>query len=624
MATIPEAITMPPLLRAMSPDSLVTTRSSSSGVWGSGEATPVTSPPSSRGESPERKPDQLDGVPRHTRSDATTIVTLSSAPPVRNICFVGAGFVGGPTAALIAYHNPSIVVNVVDLNTERIAAWNANHLPIHEIGLPKIVRIARDGTNETTVTGLPGMAESSGLRLPARKPNLFFSTNVTPCIAEADIIFICVNTPTKTYGIGAGASADLGALESSTRTIAKNAKSGAVIVEKSTVPCGTARIISDILHQHRPETTFEVLSNPEFLAEGSAVANLMRPDRILIGSGTGLAGLRAASALRGVYAAWVPPERVLTVNTFSSELAKLVANAMLAQRISSVNAVGALCEELGADVEEVSRALGADSRLGPKFLHAGVGFGGSCFEKDILNLAYLARCLHLPEVADYWTSVLDINRYQRERFTKTAIRKLNGTLRGKKIAIFGFAFKNGTNDTRNSVAVHIIAESDEIRRIVRDEAMMSRIKIVSGWRHAVEGASAVCILTQWQQFRGTAAVPLNKLAISSPSKLSNLASDSEKQLSEMDIIELEDLALRTTGANSEDPLQRLVPRVSCEAGCRECQRNSTLSGDKDVVDWEMVATLMEKHSWVFDGRNVVDSIYLKSLGFKVHSIGKGL
>lgn len=388
-----------------------------------------------------------------------------------------------------------------------------------------------------------------------------------------------------------------------------------------------------------------MLSNPEFLAEGSAVANLMRPDRILIGSGTGLAGLRAASALRGVYAAWVPPERILTVNTFSSELAKLVANAMLAQRISSVNAVSALCEEVGADVEEVSRALGADSRLGPKFLHAGVGFGGSCFEKDILNLAYLARCLHLPEVADYWTSVLDINRYQRERFTKTAIRKLNGTLRGKKIAIFGFAFKDGTNDTRNSVAVHIIAElaleqpkeiavfdpgcapdevEEEIRRLVRDEAMMSRIKVVSGWKHAVEGASAVCILTQWQQFRGTAAVALNKLTVSSPGKLSNLAWDSERDLSEMDIIELEDLALETTAAASEDPLQRLVPRASCEAGCRECQRNSTLSGDKDVVDWEMVATLMEKHSWVFDGRNVVDSIYLKSLGFKVHSIGKGL
>lgn len=370
----------------------------------------------------------------------------------------------------------------------------------------------------------------------------------------------------------------------------------------------------------------------------------MRPDRILIGSGAGLAGLRAASALRGVYAAWVAPERILTVNTFSSELAKLVANAMLAQRISSVNAVSALCEELGADVEEVSRALGADSRLGSKFLHAGVGFGGSCFDKDILNLAYLARCLHLPEVADYWTSVLDINRYQRERFTKTAIRKLNGTLRGKKIAIFGFAFKDSTNDTRNSVAVHIIAElaleqpkeiavfdpgcapdevEEEIRRLVRNESIMDRIKITNGWRSAVEGASAVCILTQWQQFRGRAAMASNKLAISSPNKLRDLFTRGEEP-SEKDILELENLALSTPGIDTEDPLRRLMPRGPCEAGCRECQRNSTLSGDKDVVDWETVATLMEKHSWVLDGRNVVDGLYLKSLGFKVHSIGKGL
>lgn len=374
------------------------------------------------------------------------------------------------------------------------------------------------------------------------------------------------------------------------------------------------------------------------------MANLMRPDRILIGSGAGLAGLRAASALRGVYAAWVAPERILTVNTFSSELAKLVANAMLAQRISSVNAVSALCEELGADVEEVSRALGADSRLGSKFLHAGVGFGGSCFDKDILNLAYLARCLHLPEVADYWTSVLDINRYQRERFTKTAIRKLNGTLRGKKIAIFGFAFKDSTNDTRNSVAVHIIAElaleqpkeiavfdpgcapdevEEEIRRLVRNESIMDRIKITNGWRSAVEGASAVCILTQWQQFRGRAAMASNKLAVSSPNKLHDLFTRGEGP-SETDIIELEKLALSKPGVDTEDPLRRLMPRGPCEAGCRECQRNSTLSGDKDVVDWETVATLMEKHSWVLDGRNVVDGVYLKSLGFKVHSIGKGL
>lgn len=372
----------------------------------------------------------------------------------------------------------------------------------------------------------------------------------------------------------------------------------------------------------------------------------MRPDRILIGSSSRLAGLQAAVALRSVYAAWVPAARILTVHTFSSELTKLVANAMLAQRISSVNAVSALCEELGADVEEVSRALGADARLGPKFLHAGVGFGGSCFEKDILNLAYLARCLHLGEVADYWTSVLDINRYQRERFTKTAIRKLNGTLRGKKVAIFGFAFKDGTNDTRNSIAVHVIAElaaeqpreiavfdpgcapdeiEEEIRRVVKDDNLMSRVKITSGWREAVDGASAVCILTQWKQFRGNRAVDMaERPALVPDNDLANILSACDKEPSEMDIIEFERLVPSTVSIDSEDPLQRLLPQAACEPGCKACERHSKLAGDKDVVDWPVVASMMEDHSWVFDGKNVVDGHYLKTLGFKVHSIGKGL
>lgn len=373
----------------------------------------------------------------------------------------------------------------------------------------------------------------------------------------------------------------------------------------------------------------------------------MQPDRILIGSGANLAGLQAAVALRSVYAAWVPTARILTVNTFSSELTKLIANAMLAQRISSINAVSALCEELGADVEEVSRALGADSRLGPKFLHAGVGFGGSCFEKDILNLAYLARCLHLPEVADYWTSVLDINKYQRERFTKTVIRKLNGTLRGKKVAIFGFAFKDGTNDTRNSVAVHLIAElaaelpreiavfdpgcapdevEEEIRRVIRDEAMISRVKIVSGWREAVDGASAVCILTQWEQFRGTRAASLKKHDALVPNNdfSSALATINNEEHSEMEILQFERMVASLADPAAEDPLQRLRPETVCDKDCGECKRNAVLSNNKDVVDWETVASMMEDHSWVFDGRNVVDIMHLKSLGFKVHSIGKGL
>lgn len=372
----------------------------------------------------------------------------------------------------------------------------------------------------------------------------------------------------------------------------------------------------------------------------------MRPDRILIGSSTSLAGLQAAVTLQSVYAAWIPAERILTVKTFSSELTKLIANAMLAQRISSINAVSALCEELGADVEEVSRALGADSRLGSKFLHAGVGFGGSCFEKDILNLSYLARCLHLPEVAEYWTSVLNINKYQRERFAKTVIRKLNGTLRGKKVAIFGFAFKDGTNDTRNSVAVHLIAElaaelpreiavfdpgcapdeiEAEIRRTIKDEMTMANVKITSGWRQAVDGASAVCILTPWGQFRGTKDLHMNKQNTFVPqSDLSGIFPGSDKEPSEMDIIQLENAVAGMISQNPEDPLQRLRPEAACKSDCSDCSRIAKLSNDEDVVDWETVSHLMEEHSWVFDGRNVVDGLQLKSLGFKIHSIGKGV
>ncbi|GAM88034.1 hypothetical protein ANO11243_060630 [Dothideomycetidae sp. 11243] len=460
---------------------------------------------------------------------------------VDNVCFVGAGFVGGPTAALIAYHNPNMTVNVVDLNEDRVATWNSAHLPIHEPGL---------GT----------------VSIPARASNLSFSTRVSESIAEADVVFICVNTPTKLYGRGAGSSADLSILESAAGGIAQHAKDGAIIVEKSTVPCGTARMIQDILEFHRPDAHFEVLNNPEFLAEGCAVENLMHPDRILIGSSRTAGGAKAAEKLKGIYAAWVPPARILTVNTWSSELTKLVANAMLAQRISSINAVSALCEELGADVQELGLALGADSRLGPRFLHAGVGFGGSCFEKDILNLTYMARSLHMNEVADYWMGVLDINKYQRQRFGAKVVRALNGSLRGKKIAVLGFAFKDNTNDTRNSVAAPFIAElvaempaeisifdpgcsvsdiEDEIRRMGLNEAQTQRIKVREQWRDAVAGASAVCILTQWHHFRY-------------PTKA------------------------------------------------------------KDV------ASLMREPRWVFDGRNVLDGPTLEGLGFRVRGVGKGL
>ncbi|CAI0641965.1 UDP-glucose 6-dehydrogenase [Colletotrichum fructicola] len=604
---------------------------------GSGTGTPNSSPPASRPRSPELK------------NATTSSADLEPLPPmdVKNICFVGAGFVGGPTAALVALHNPDLTVNVVDLNSDRIAAWNSPHLPIHEAGLPKIVRIARDGTNETTAF-LPAIGKS--LKLGSRKPNLVFTTDVQRCIGEADIVLICVNTPTKTYGLGAGYTADLSALEGASETVAKYARPGAVIVEKSTVPTGTARMIKEIMAQYQPDAEFEIVSNPEFLAEGTAVRDLMHPDRMLIGSSTTPAGIRAANALKGVYASWVPESKILTVNTWSSELTKLVANAMLAQRISSINSISALCEELGADVSEISQGIGADSRLGKKFLHAGVGFGGSCFEKDILNLTYMARTLHLDTVADYWMGVLDINKYQRERFAQKVHRALNGNLRGKKVAILGFAFKENTNDTRNSIAVHIIAElahempseiaifdpgcdpvevMDEVRHSIKDQRVLDRVKVRSTWRETVHGSSAMCILTPWYHFR----YPKKAQASARRSSMwsSNEASKEEAAtfikeapLSEMDVVELEKFVSRGASHTPVDPLKRMKPENACPENCKGCNFDAASEDLGDPIDWEWTASVMKRPRLVLDGRNVVSGPELEKLGFTVQGIGKGL
>ncbi|KAK3899902.1 hypothetical protein C8A05DRAFT_17735 [Staphylotrichum tortipilum] len=570
-----------------------------------------------------------------------------SRAAAKNICFIGAGFVGGPTAAVIAHHNPHLHVHVVDLNTSRIAAWNSPHLPIHETGLLKIVRIARDGTLDTTVS-LPGLARP--VELKAREPNLVFSTGVEEAVAEADVVFICVNTPTKTGGLGAGAMADVSAVEGAVRTVTRHARAGTVVVEKSTVPCGTAKMVRDILRHHRPEAEFEVLSNPEFLAEGTAVENLTHPDRILIGSAQTPSGLRAAAMLKDIYAAWVPPGKIVTVNTFSSELAKLVANAMLAQRISSINAVSAMCEEigLGADVDDVSLAVGKDERLGPKFLQAGVGFGGSCFEKDILNLAYLARELHLDAVAEYWVSILKINEDQRRRFARRVVRELNGSLRGKKIAVLGFAFKDETNDTRNSIAVHIVRDlalelpkeialfdpGCEVEEIVEEvqsselsSAEMERVKVCSGWRECLQGSSAVCILTQWKQFRGR-QLGASGGAARQTIKLGGHQLDpatNDVCLSETSIADLEKLSWRELSSQSDDPLGRLKPLPPCPADCSGCRLGQwdARGRDMEAVDWVEAADMMEEPRWVFDGRNVVNQAELQELGFKVRGIGKG-
>ena len=374
----------------------------------------------------------------------------------------------------------------------------------------------------------------------------------------------------------------------------------------------------------------------------------MHPDRILIGSAQSLAGLQAAAVLKEVYAAWVPTGRIVTVNTFSSELAKLVANTMLAQRISSINAVSAMCEEigLGADVDDVSLAIGKDVRLGPKFLQAGVGFGGSCFEKDILNLAYLARELHLDVVADYWLAILKINEDQRQRFARHVVRELNGSLRGKKIAVLGFAFKDGTNDTRNSIAVHIIKDLasempqeiavfdpgcapaeilEEIQSIGLSPEQMARVKICSSWRDCVQESSAVCILTQWKQFRGRQLGSSGGAAGKTPQRKGPgfAAHAQEDCLSEMSIADLEKLSRQEISAPSDDPLGRLKPLAPCPEGCSHCGLGPRGVQDQEPVDWVEVAAMMQEPRWVFDGRNVVNHVELQGLGFRVRGIGKG-
>ena len=379
------------------------------------------------------------------------------------------------------------------------------------------------------------------------------------------------------------------------------------------------------------------------MAEGTAVENLSFPDRILIGSARTQEGLDAAAALKRIYAAWVPDENIVTVNTFSSELSKLVANAMLAQRISSINAVSAICEEvgLGADVADVSLAVGRDTRLGSKFLGAGVGFGGSCFDKDILNLAYLARELHLDVVADFWLSILRINEYQRQRFAHSIVRELNGSLRGKKIAVLGFAFKDGTNDTRNSIAVHIIKALadempreikifdpgcaaanilEEVRKIRLSQSHLGRIKICESWRDCVRDASAICVLTQWGHFRGGAVTTDPK-----PVRFCRVPTERccIEGHTEYHIMALEEKAAQHM-PYSDDPFGRLKPLPLC------AEDDSQMSGDPrdhtrddSAVDWAEVADMMQEPRWVFDGRNVVDVEELKRLGFRVRGIGKG-
>ena len=394
--------------------------------------------------------------------------------------------------AMIAHKSEEHTVTVVDINEARIQAWNSDTLPIYEPGLDAVVQSARG-------------------------KNLFFSTDVDTGIREADMVFISVNTPTKTYGVGAGRAADLRYIEKCARKIAEVSEGDKIVVEKSTLPVRTAESIKRILESNAKGRNFQILSNPEFLAEGTAIEDLEAPDRVLVGGDQTQEGKAAIQKLVDVYASWVPRENIITTNLWSSELSKLTANAFLAQRISSINAISALCEATGANVDEVAHAIGTDSRIGPKFLKSSVGFGGSCFQKDILNLVYLCEHFGLPDVAAYWNGVIEMNDYQKHRFARRVVSTLFNTVSDKKIAVLGFAFKKDTNDTRESAAIYICSDlldeqaalsiydpkvSDEqIRRDLNIDSADARVTVCRDAYEATRDAHAILVLTEWDAFK---------------------------------------------------------------------------------------------------------------------------
>ncbi|WJJ95482.1 nucleotide sugar dehydrogenase [Algibacter luteus] len=457
---------------------------------------------------------------------------------VTKICCIGAGYVGGPTMAVIAKKNPNIKVTIVDINQARIDAWNdsdVSKLPIYEPGLAEIVK-------ET------------------RGKNLFFSTEINKAIDESEMIFISVNTPTKTYGKGKGMAADLKYVELCARNIADVAKTDKIVVEKSTLPVRTAQAIKSILDNTGSDVKFDILSNPEFLAEGTAIQDLLNPDRVLIGGESE----EAIESLARIYGSWVPQDQILRTNVWSSELSKLTANAFLAQRISSINAISELCEKTEANVDEVAKAIGMDSRIGPKFLKSSVGFGGSCFQKDILNLVYIARSYNLQAVADYWEQVIILNDHQKRRFADNIISTLYNTVSGKKIGFLGWAFKKDTNDTRESAAIyvadHLLNEQANVSVFdpkVSNEKMQADLNYLNTRSEqenskllqahaspyeALKDAHAVAIMTEWDEFK--------------------------------------------------------------------------------TYDWKKIYTQMKKPAFIFDGRNILDKSEMESIGFVYSSIGQ--
>ena len=457
---------------------------------------------------------------------------------IQKIACIGAGYVGGPTMSVIAQMNPHIEVTVVDVNEIRIDAWNSENLselPVYEPGLADVVD-------------------------EVRNRNLFFSTDIEKAIQEADMIFISVNTPTKTYGKGKGQAADLKYIELCARQIASVATTSKIIVEKSTIPVRTAATIKNILDHTGKRVTFDVLSNPEFLAEGTAINDLKNPDRILIGG----ENKEAIQMLKDIYSSWVPDDRIITTNLWSSELSKLVANAFLAQRVSSINSISELCEATGANVDEVANAIGMDSRIGPRFLKASVGFGGSCFQKDLLNLVYIARTYNLLEVADYWEQVLKINEHQRNRFAEKIVQTMYNTVNGKKIAFLGWSFKKNTNDTRESAAIYVA------------DYLLEEKAEISVYDPKVSDAQIYSDLNQL----GTRDVGENKMSVSVEDSAYEAAKDAYG------------LAILTEWDEFID------------------------------LDWKKIKEMMREPAFVFDGRKLLDRSEIEQLGFKYYAIGE--
>ncbi|XP_050074311.1 UDP-glucose 6-dehydrogenase [Anopheles maculipalpis] len=519
---------------------------------------------------------------------------------ISKICCIGAGYVGGPTCSVMALKCPDIQITVVDRSTERIAQWNSDKLPIYEPGLDEVVR-------------------------ECRNRNLFFSTDIEKAIQEAELIFISVNTPTKTYGNGRGRAADLKYVEGCARMIAEMSQNSKIVVEKSTVPVRAAESIMHILKaNHKPGVKYDILSNPEFLAEGTAVEDLLKPDRVLIGGEQTPEGQAAIEKLCWVYEHWIPKKNIITTNTWSSELSKLAANAFLAQRISSINSLSAVCEATGADVSEVARAVGLDSRIGPKFLQASVGFGGSCFQKDILNLVYICEGLNLPEVAAYWQQVIDMNDYQKTRFSQKIIECLFNTVTDKRISILGFAFKKNTGDTRETPAItvcrtlldegaqlNIYDPKVEPEQIIADlthpkvtespEHVKRAVQIFADPYDAVRGTHALVVCTEWDEF--VVCHQCHRHIASKPT---------------------------VAGHPNQNHHHNLPPHHPSSNHEPRCPVDSNtvpvvpFAFFPQSLNYERIYASMMKPAYIFDGRKILPHERLQQIGFHVQTIGKRL